>query len=288
MARKCMGVQCWLLSLTMVATLSWTLALAGSASAMSAPIQISGTDGEGVLIQSEPNGSSTRLGWMGEGASPEYICFTHGEMVGTVSVWFYVTHEGITGYYPSFYDNSSYKDDAELTEKYGVPACGESAPSPPESSPAPAPESSPPPASSPAQAPAALSPPPASSTPTPKALSCYGNYCSGKSAAKTGCATGATVRASISEDGTKLELLWSPTCKTKWARLIIPPGQWDPGEVWAEQSTGYKQVAYMGGVTYHTTTTVSSPMIYSPKKCVAAWFTQGSGFIYNDDNTPCR
>jgi Putative amidase domain len=136
MFRRCIGGRRWLLSLSVVATLGWTLALTGSASAISAQIQISGTDGEGVLIQSEPNGGSTRLGWMGEGASPEYICFTHGEMVGTVSVWFYVTHEGITGYYPSFYDNSSYQNDAELTAKYGVPLCG--------SAPEPAPESEPP------------------------------------------------------------------------------------------------------------------------------------------------
>ena len=42
-----------------VATLACLLASAGSALAISAPIQISGTDGEGVLIQSEPNGAST-------------------------------------------------------------------------------------------------------------------------------------------------------------------------------------------------------------------------------------
>jgi hypothetical protein len=125
-----------------IALSSW-LVLAPKALAISAPIQISGTDGEGVLIQSEPNGASTRLGWMGEGASPEYICFTHGEMVGTVSVWFYVTHEGITGYYPSFYDNSSYKNDAELTQKYGVPLCG-SAPATSAPVSEPAPESGPP------------------------------------------------------------------------------------------------------------------------------------------------
>jgi hypothetical protein len=106
---------------------------------MSAPIQIAGTDNEGVLIQSEPNASSTRLGWMPEGASPGYECFTHGEMVGTVSVWFYVTYNGVTGFYPSFYDNSSYASDAELTAKYGVPPCGPApstpAKAPPESGP---------------------------------------------------------------------------------------------------------------------------------------------------------
>jgi hypothetical protein len=105
-------------------TLGISLGWAGNAWAISAPIQIAGTEGEGVLIHSEPNQASTRLGWIAEGASPEFSCFVHGQTVGTVSVWFYVTHEGITGYYPSFYDNSSYKNDTELTEKYGVPACG--------------------------------------------------------------------------------------------------------------------------------------------------------------------
>jgi hypothetical protein len=127
----------WLPTLAVaLVTLGSLLASAGTALAMSAPIQISGTDGEGVLIQSEPNAGSTRLGLIPEGASPEYNCFTHGEMVGNVSVWFNVTYDGITGDYASYYDNSSYTDDAELTAKYGVSACEATQPASPTQTPA--------------------------------------------------------------------------------------------------------------------------------------------------------
>jgi hypothetical protein len=43
---------------------------AAQALAISTPIQITNTGGEGVYIRSEPNTSSTRLGWMPEDASP--------------------------------------------------------------------------------------------------------------------------------------------------------------------------------------------------------------------------
>jgi hypothetical protein len=118
------------------ATLACLLAPAANAWAISAPIQISGTNGEGIFIRPEPNTSRPALGWMPEGASPEYTCFTHGETIGNVSVWFYVTYNGVTGYYASFYDNSSYQNDAELTAKYGVPACGGGSVPPPQPVPA--------------------------------------------------------------------------------------------------------------------------------------------------------
>jgi Putative amidase domain len=113
-----------------IVTLACLFASAGNAWGISAPIQVAGTDGEGIFIRPEPNTSQSPLGWMAEGASPEYICFTHGEMVGNVNVWFNVTYNGVTGYYASFYDNSSYKNDAELTAKYGVPACTAAPPIP--------------------------------------------------------------------------------------------------------------------------------------------------------------
>lgn len=99
--------------------------------AISAPIQITNTGGEGVYIRSEPNTSSTRLGWMPEGASPDYNCFAYGQNINGVPVWFNVTYNGITGYYASYYDNSSYHSNAELTAKYGVPQCGSAPPAEP-------------------------------------------------------------------------------------------------------------------------------------------------------------
>lgn len=210
---------------------------------------------------------------MPEGASPEYGCFAHGEMVGTVSVWFYVAYNSVTGYYPSFYDNSSYKNDAELTAKYGVPACGA----------APVTPSTAPPSTS-----TSTSPPSApASQPKP---TCYGDYCSGKSATKTNCAVGAVTLASLGggPGNGKLELVWSARCKTKWAQMVVPPGWWNPGELWAQQSTGYSQSTGVGGNDYRHTTDVASPMIYSPKKCVAAWYVPAPGWSWNAEHTSCR
>jgi Putative amidase domain len=101
--------------------------LVSRASAMSAPIQISKTGGEGVLLHSEPNGASARLGLIPEGASPDYSCFVWGETVNSVPIWFKVSYSGLTGYYSSAYDNSSYQSNAELTSKYGIPLCGQAA-----------------------------------------------------------------------------------------------------------------------------------------------------------------
>jgi hypothetical protein len=119
---------------------------ASAALAISAPIHISGTGGEGVFIRAEPNTSSTRLGWMPEGASPDYNCFVWGQDINGVPIWFNVNWAGVTGYYASFYDDSSYHSNEELTAKYGVRLCGSAPPPAPGPARSPAPEPSPPPA----------------------------------------------------------------------------------------------------------------------------------------------
>lgn len=101
------------------------------ASAISAPIHIHGTGGEGVFIRSGPSTGYLRVGWMPEGASPDYNCFVWGQNINGVPIWFNVNYGGVTGYYASFYDDSSYHSNEELTAKYGVPLCGAPAPSPP-------------------------------------------------------------------------------------------------------------------------------------------------------------
>jgi uncharacterized protein YraI len=121
-----------------------------SALSISAPIHISGTSGEGVFIRSGPSTSNSRAGWMPEGASPDYNCFVWGQSIGGVPIWFNVNYNGVTGYYASYYDDSSYHSNEELTAKYGVPLCGSQPPTPtPAPSPSPAPSPTPPPASSP-------------------------------------------------------------------------------------------------------------------------------------------
>lgn len=111
--------------------LVWVLFSATSAIAISAPIHIAGTGGEGVFIRPEPNTSRPATGWMPEGASPDYNCFVWGQNIGGVPIWFNVNYGGVTGYYASFYDDSSYHSNEELTAKYGVPLCGSAPPSSP-------------------------------------------------------------------------------------------------------------------------------------------------------------
>jgi hypothetical protein len=143
-------------------TLIWLLATATSTLAVSAPIHISGTDGEGVFIRPEPDTARPAIGWMPEGASPDYVCFVWGEDINGTPIWFDVDYNGVTGYYASYYDDSSYHSNEELTAKYGVPLCG-STPASPGPAPSPGPSPSPggpvssPPASTP---PAAATPPP--------------------------------------------------------------------------------------------------------------------------------
>lgn len=110
-----------LAALFFLAVFAWQ---ASSASAMPADIRIHGTAPEGyVNIRSAPNTSGAPIGRIPEGASPDYECFTYGESIGGVPVWFLVNY-GARGYYASYYDDSSYRTDAELTGKYGIPKCG--------------------------------------------------------------------------------------------------------------------------------------------------------------------
>jgi uncharacterized protein YraI len=126
--------------------------------AISAPIHIAGTGGEGVFIRPDPSTANPAVGWMPEGASPDYNCFVWGQNIGGVPIWFNVNYNGKTGYYASYYDDSSYHSNEELTAKYGVPLCGASPPPAPAPVPGPGPAPSAPPPNSP---PGSTPPPPA-------------------------------------------------------------------------------------------------------------------------------
>lgn len=119
--RKCPATLSAVISM---AALIWLLAIATSALAISAPIHIAGTDGEGVFIRPDPSTANPAVGWMPEGASPDYNCFVWGQNIGGVPIWFNVNYNGKTGYYASYYDDSSYHSNEELTAKYGIPLCG--------------------------------------------------------------------------------------------------------------------------------------------------------------------
>lgn len=99
-------------------------AFPADASAISAPIHIAGTAGQGVAIRPAPDTAQPALGRIPDGASPDYQCFTYGQMIGNVNVWFSVQYRGVAGFYASYYDDSSYHSEAELTSKYGIPKCG--------------------------------------------------------------------------------------------------------------------------------------------------------------------
>lgn len=111
-------------------------------------------------------------------------------------------------------------------------------------------------------------------TPTVHAasVSCYGDYCSGQDPVSTGCAVDAQTLAWLDLSGARLELRWSPTCQTEWARWQqYPIGMKSdiPMTLAAVQDTGYTQsITYdINGPGVGTTWT---PMIYSPVHLVKA------------------
>ena len=108
---------------------------------------------------------------------------------------------------------------------------------------------------------------------------CYGDYCSGKDPGATGCSDDAVTVAWINLSGARLDLRWSPICKTNWARWQqYPIGLKSdiPTALAAVQDTGYTQsIAYsINGPGVGTTWT---PMIYSPVHLVRAVATVQCG-----------
>lgn len=111
---------------------------------------------------------------------------------------------------------------------------------------------------------------------TAQAASCFGDYCSGQDPAATGCAADAETIA-VEEDvvGARLDMRWSRTCKTAWARWQQYPRGWNLGTVLLElrtvQDTGYVQSKTwpeMRGPGDNTTSW--SSMVYSPNHGVKA------------------
>lgn len=122
------------------------------------------------------------------------------------------------------------------------------------------------------------------------AVSCWGNYCSGLDPQATGCANGATTLSSVDLGYGSLNLRWSPTCQTEWARLYVYPTRTlGPGYVIAQQSTGYYQTGPIYAIFSWSpqSETAWSPMIYSPRLCVKAGANLGTGYSWNTDWTSC-
>lgn len=109
--------------------------------------------------------------------------------------------------------------------------------------------------------------------PSAMAVGCWGDYCSGKDPMATGCYADAYTAAYKDFQNGRLEVRYSPTCKTNWARVTIYPIGWalgvpTPVRLTARQDSGYTQsVSWgerVGQGTYWT------PMIYSPVRLVRA------------------
>jgi cell wall-associated NlpC family hydrolase len=109
-----------------LAALLGALATAGTAAAMSSPIHLTTM----VNIRPTPDTSRAPVGTIPQGASPDFHCFTYGQNINGVNVWFNVTQAGVTGYYASFYDDAHYSSEAQLRATYGIPKCG-ATPTPP-------------------------------------------------------------------------------------------------------------------------------------------------------------
>ncbi len=89
---------------------------------MGAPIHTTAN----VNLRNAPNTSGTVLTVIPQGVSPDYNCWTQGQNIGGVDAWFNVNYNGHTGYYTSYYDDSSFSTDSQITSKYGIPQCGAS------------------------------------------------------------------------------------------------------------------------------------------------------------------
>jgi hypothetical protein len=106
---------------------------------------------------------------------------------------------------------------------------------------------------------------------TANAATCYGNWCSGQDPHATGCDVGAISFASarIPSTWTYIELRWSPSCKTEWARVLSGYGEsyrW--GLQVTQPRTGYTQSGVVGSNGTYSWTR----QIYSPQLCVyASW-----------------
>jgi hypothetical protein len=129
-------------------------------------------------------------------------------------------------------------------------------------------------------------------SPSASAVTCYGDYCSGKDPQATGCAaSGVTVAAidayfdttfgRVAVYGGRLELRWSPTCKTNWARFAPQAGTSYQLQA-IQPETNYKQV-YNAGAWQ----TAWTSQIYSPVKCVYAQVVPTSIGYSRANKTSC-
>ena len=108
------------------------------------------------------------------------------------------------------------------------------------------------------------------------AATCWGDWCSGQDPAATGCDADAYTAASARVWGTTfhVELRWSPSFGTGWARV---PATWAdsyPTRFRVQQDTRYEQVGRVNSNSNYAWTR----MIYSRVPCIRAQWTGAPGF----------
>ncbi|WP_367576047.1 DUF2690 domain-containing protein [Nocardia mangyaensis] len=116
------------------------------------------------------------------------------------------------------------------------------------------------------------------------AVTCYGDYCSGQDPVSSGCANDAYVATVYNNSYFTLQVRYSPTCKTNWARLTMySPGLIrcsHSGMLRAVQDTSYEQKKYFDSVCANTSVTRWTAMIYSPVRKVQGRFTDQNNVTY--------
>ncbi|MFJ1767911.1 DUF2690 domain-containing protein [Amycolatopsis sp. NPDC088138] len=110
--------------------------------------------------------------------------------------------------------------------------------------------------------------------PAASAVTCYGDYCSGKDPESSGCSADAytVVSARIPGTGSYVELRWSPTCKTNWARTSWNGDSPSTSLRAVQCATGYTQ-----GYSTNNGSFWWSRMIYSPSLGVSARWSGSPG-----------
>ncbi|PPG02660.1 hypothetical protein C5E06_09410 [Pseudoclavibacter sp. RFBI5] len=122
---------------------------------------------------------------------------------------------------------------------------------------------------------------PAAARPTPRAVSqtapgCEGDACSGLDPIEAGCSGDAYTVTSLETElgGGIIEVRWSPSCETNWARWTkYPTGlcmNCSPMAIRAVQDGGYSQSLELTTAKLSNGDSAWTPMIYSPVKAVKA------------------
>src|SRR4051794_19874114 len=112
-----MSAKTSMLFIAAAAAATLSLSAAQGASAMTAPIRVT----QDVNMRGGPGVGYARVGGVYRSTSPDFTCWTQGQNIGGVDVWFLVNNRGAQGYYASYFDDSTYSSDAQITSKYGIP-----------------------------------------------------------------------------------------------------------------------------------------------------------------------